>query len=80
MNLSLPTHGLARSNLLVARETCTSELSAELPEILSWLEASRRCGARADVLMLNCWGRKPGAPTQNPEGGDGFPDIIAPRR
>jgi hypothetical protein len=59
VNLWLPTQDFARSKLVVAREACASELSAELPEVLSWLEASRRCGARADVLMLICWSRKP---------------------
>ncbi|MCP9818424.1 hypothetical protein KBZ18_02820 [Synechococcus sp. Cruz-9H2] len=56
--LWLPTHGFAESDLLFEIDATARDLSAELPEALTWLEAYRRGEAYAGVLMLICWGRK----------------------
>lgn len=56
--LWLPTQGFAESDLLFEIDATARDLSAELPEALTWLEAYRRGEAYAGVLMLICWGRK----------------------
>jgi ubiquinone/menaquinone biosynthesis C-methylase UbiE len=54
----LPTHGFAESDLLFEIDANARDLSAELPEALTWLESYRQDEAYAGVLMLICWGRK----------------------
>ena len=56
--LWLPTHGFAESDLLFEIDANARSVSAELPEVLPWLEAYRQGEPYAGVLMMICWGRR----------------------